>query len=503
MNKKEQQAQRAKQEDVVLNKVLWWIVGAVVLEALLLLLNKVYANYTVEQIELAKSLRDVFSVLMIALPICFVVLLIWAVAARKSGKFTRLSSVLAGVMLALAVCAVVIRVFDESGIRLLYVAVPAVAVLALIYYLYQREFFFAAVLSALGLLGVKVVPYHFGFPAIAYGYAVVLGVALVGAVVVFRVMQAAGGKLRLKGNWVEVLPKSAKGEPETPAATAEPSSTRLVAPVPYGGAGESSAAAPALNWGTVGPQRQTADGGYTYTALPQKPAALPEFGRVDTSWFADAAFLGDSLTAGFCVNEYNIDVGGALVCGYEGISPNTIVNRTTVSSPDRGEEVPLDVLTAAQPAKLYILIGTNALVQPGNDDSFLAYYGKMLDELRTALPNTAFYVQSVLPATQEKIGDTLPGLAPDRLAVINAAIQQLCAERGCYYLDLNAEFADAAGCLMTDFAQPDGVHLTVSGYSRWVSYLCTHLPYSKNNPYQAGSTYYLSEDMKNLLADIP
>ena len=208
MNKKEQQAQRAKQEDVVLNKVLWWIVGAVVLEALLLL-NKVYANYTVEQIELAKSLRDVFSVLMIALPICFVVLLIWAVAARKSGKFTRLSSVLAGVMLALAVCAVVIRVFDESGIRLLYVAVPAVAVLALIYYLYQREFFFAAVLSALGLLGVKVVPYHFGFPAIAYGYAVVLGVALVGAVVVFRVMQAAGGKLRLKGNWVEVLPKSA------------------------------------------------------------------------------------------------------------------------------------------------------------------------------------------------------------------------------------------------------------------------------------------------------
>ena len=144
-----------------------------------------------------------------ALPICFVVLLIWAVVARKSGKFTRLSSVLAGVMLALAVCAVVIRVFDESGIRLLYVAVPAVAVLALIYYLYQREFFFAAVLSALGLLGVKVVPYHFGFPAIAYGYAVVLGVALVGAVVVFRVMQAAEGKLRLKGNWVEVLPKSA------------------------------------------------------------------------------------------------------------------------------------------------------------------------------------------------------------------------------------------------------------------------------------------------------
>ena len=239
------------------------------------------------------------------------------------------------------------------------------------------------------------------------------------------------------------------------------------------------------------------------TVISAAPAALPAFGRVDTSWFADAAFLGDSLTAGFCVNEYNIDVGGALVCGYEGISPNTVVNRAIVTSPDRGEEVPLDVLAAAQPAKLYILIGTNALVQPGNDDSFLAYYGKMLDDLRTALPNTVFYVQSVLPATQEKAADSLPGLAPDRLAVINAAIQQLCAERGCYYLDLSAEFADDAGYLSTEFSQPDGVHLTVSGYSRWVSYLCTHVPYSKDNPYQAGSTYYLSEDMKGLLSDLP
>lgn len=319
------------------------------------------------------------------------------------------------------------------------------------------------------------------------------------------VLGTVGGVLVLSGIITVLLPKSVKGETEAaPLPTADPAGTRLVAPLPYAGAGDSgSQNAQTLNWGTVGPQRQTADTGYTYTALPAKPAALPEFGRVDTSWFADTAFLGDSLTAGFCANEYNIDVGGALICGYEGISPNTVVNRTTVTSPDRGEEVPLDVLAAAQPAKLYILIGTNALVQPGNDDSFLAYYGKMLDDLRTALPDTTFYVQSVLTATQEKVSDSLPGLAPDRLAAINAAIQQLCAERGCYYLDLNAEFADDAGYLQTDFSQPDGVHLTVSGYSKWVNYLCTHVPYSKNNPYQAGSTYYLSDDMKNLLNDIP
>lgn len=85
----------------------------------------------------------------------------------------------------------------------------------------------------------------------------------------------------------------AKGA-DAPLTSDAPANTRLVAPVPYAGSNGSAGTAQALNWGTVGPQRQSADTGYTYTALPAAPAALPEFGRVDTSWFADAAFLGDS-----------------------------------------------------------------------------------------------------------------------------------------------------------------------------------------------------------------
>ena len=312
-----------------------------------------------------------------------------------------------------------------------------------------------------------------------------------------------GGILVLSGIITLILPKSAKGETEEQAPVTAGTS-QLVAPVPYGG----SSAAPdttvqALNWGNVGPQQQTADTGYTYTAVPQQSVQLGECGRVATSWFADAAFLGDSLTAGFCANEYNIDVGGALICGYRSISPNTIVNRTTVNNPDRGEEVAMDVLAANQPAKLYILLGTNALVQTGNEDSFINYYARMLDDLRAALPNTTFYVQSILCATQETVNDDAPGLSPEHLGPINQQIKSLCEERGMYFLDLNAEFSDENGYLLTDYAQPDGIHLTVSGYSKWVSYLCTHTPYSKDNPYQAGSTYYLSDETKALLADLP
>ena len=94
-------------------------------------------------------------------------------------------------------------------------------------------------------------------------------------------------------------------------------------------------------------------------------------------------------------------------------------------------------------------------------------------------------------------------LSPDHIGPINQQIKALCEERGLYYLDLNAEFSDENGYLLTDYAQPDGIHLTVSGYNKWVSYLCTHTPYSKNNPYQPGSTYYLSEEMQSQLADLP
>lgn len=108
MNKKEQNAQRAREEDIVLTKVLWWILGAVVLEALLLLVNKFYVNYTGEQAGVAVALLGMFQVLAIVLPICFVLLLIWTLMAWKNGKPYGLPGVLTKIMLALAVCVVLI-----------------------------------------------------------------------------------------------------------------------------------------------------------------------------------------------------------------------------------------------------------------------------------------------------------------------------------------------------------------------------------------------------------
>lgn len=310
----------------------------------------------------------------------------------------------------------------------------------------------------------------------------------------------AAGILLLAGVITLLLPSN-KAVENVPVGTEQTAQAgRLVAPVPYADSDGSGNGGPSIDWGTIGPVQQAET--YTYTAAPQAPDMVPEFGRVSTDWFSDAAFLGDSLTAG--IAYYDINVGGALVLGYEGTSPNQIVNRTALknTNEDDAEQVPLDILAEQQPTKLYLLIGTNALAGLGNDEGFLAYYGKLLDELQSTLPNSMIFVQSILNVRPEAL-DQAPGLTPERVGSMNDKIKEMCKERGFYYLNLTEAFTGEDGYLTADYAQNDGIHLTVAGYSHWMDYLCTHVPYNKNNPYQQGSTYYLSDELRQLIADLP
>ena len=213
----------------------------------------------------------------------------------------------------------------------------------------------------------------------------------------------------------------------------------------------------------------------------------PSCGQVDLSYFSDAALLGDSLTVGF--SDYSINLGGALICGYTGVGPDAIVNRSAVKSSVRGSEVAMDVLTAAQPKKLYILLGTNTLTTLGAADRFLAYYGQMLDQLRQALPGCVIYVQSIPPVRPQAAAEK-PGLASDVLRSVNEQLAKLAADKGCVYLDLWETFADENGNLKEMLAAPDGVHFSAgNGYGAWVTYLRNHAKYSASNSWTMGSAY--------------
>ena len=220
--------------------------------------------------------------------------------------------------------------------------------------------------------------------------------------------------------------EAAPAVPDTlPSGTVE----GILAPLPMQ-PGEGGAAAEVLDFG---PARQS-PGAYTVRAYDSSVIRQPATGQVDLSYFADAAFLGDSLTVGF--TDYDINLGGALICGYIGAGPDTIVNRMTVNHMTRGDEIALDVLAAAQPKKLYILLGTNTLTTAGAEDRFLTYYGAMLDTLRETLgQDCVIYVQSIPPVRPEAAAER-PGLTSGNLRNVNEQLAKLADSNGCVYLDL-------------------------------------------------------------------
>ena len=309
---------------------------------------------------------------------------------------------------------------------------------------------------------------------------------------------AVSGRLRFLGAVIAILLVSyaitailengAEGADDTPSTNAGGIAENILAPLPMQGEADSSSAAPdAVTLEAFGPAKQTA-GAYTVKAYDASVIRQPSCGQVDLSYFADAAFLGDSLTVGF--SDYQINLGGALICGYTGVGPDAIVNRSAVKSPTRGQEVALDVLAAAQPRKLYILLGTNTLTTLGASDRFLAYYGQMLDLLRQTLGDgCTIYVQSI-PPVRPTVAAEKPGLATDVLRGVNEQLAQMAASKGCVYLDLWEALADGEGNLKEMLAAPDGVHLSAgNGYGAWVTYLRNHAKYSADNSWTMGSVY--------------
>ena len=209
MDKRDKAAERARQEDAILNRVLIWIAGSVVLEALLLLLNRYYVEYTMDEVFIAKGIYDATGILSFVLPIGFIAALIWWVNTRRRHGSTLAPQVTTTVLALFSVCAILTHFFVEAGVKALCVAVPCIAVLALVYYLYQREFFVVMVTAAAGLLGLWMLSKRQGHTSLLYAYLIVELVVLVAAILMTRKLQCDRGFLRFKSGAVQCLPGNA------------------------------------------------------------------------------------------------------------------------------------------------------------------------------------------------------------------------------------------------------------------------------------------------------
>jgi len=156
---KKQREERRRQEDIALQRGLLWVAGAIVLEALLVLVNRYYINYYTNEINIALAFDRTLRFLRIAAPVAAVLALGWTLWQLKEKKKFALPLILAIAFAAVSVCIHVAVKFQGPGMSMLFWLVVAWAVLALVYYIYQREFFLAASACGMSVLALWFVRY--------------------------------------------------------------------------------------------------------------------------------------------------------------------------------------------------------------------------------------------------------------------------------------------------------------------------------------------------------
>lgn len=245
-----------------------------------------------------------------------------------------------------------------------------------------------------------------------------------------------------------------------------------------------------VQFASMGPAQQAE--GWAYTGLDYEKICLPACGRVDNTYFSTALFLGDSVTEGLGLYENPVK-GVATVRGYRGATPGDVVNRVVMTDFNTNEQsVPLDVVAQTAPRSIYLMFGANALAtrdDEATENSFIAYYGQMIDSIREAAPEADIYVQTMTPVAADY---SSTGIYKERIRRVNEKLAAMALEKGVYFVDVYSALADENGDLRAEYSS-DGLHMVAAGYKAWVDCLAGHVAYSPDNPYVMGSEYYIAK----------
>lgn len=238
---------------------------------------------------------------------------------------------------------------------------------------------------------------------------------------------------------------------------------------------ESSAPAATVEATLPGPTTQ--EGG-VYT-----PGAVAESGKVDASYFDDAAFVGDSVSLKL---SYYAAATGALgnaqffTAGSLGAANSLwVVSDESVHPSYQGTKMLVeDCVAYSGASKVYIMLGMNDIGLYGIEDT-ITNYEELINRIKTKSPDVQIIVQSMTPmtATSPISGEDLNN---DNIKIYNSRLSELCEKNGWNFVDVASVMYDADGIsLNPDFcSDPEvmGLHFTEAGCAEWIEYLSTHTP---------------------------
>ncbi|MGN0597023.1 MAG: GDSL-type esterase/lipase family protein [Ruminiclostridium sp.] len=184
---------------------------------------------------------------------------------------------------------------------------------------------------------------------------------------------------------------------------------------------------------------------------------------VDTDYFADDLFIGDSISTGLTGYGY---LPTSNVFAQIGLNPESVLTKEvdgyTVSSK----------VAEKQPKRTYIMLGSNGI--GFLDASYMVDKMKeLLAVIEEACPTTQIVIISITPVTAAHEANS-----PENMTNINAyneMLKQLASDGGYKFIDLCSQFKDESGYFSSAYAEADGLHFLGSAYVAMLNYIKSEL----------------------------
>ena len=135
-----------------------------------------------------------------------------------------------------------------------------------------------------------------------------------------------------------------------------------------------------------------------------------------------------------------------------------------------------EAIERAKPEILVLCFGVNGLnTFDKNEELYRVAYGRLIDAVHEASPNTVVLLQTVYPVASNQ--DTFSQGARAVNAVIdrlNQSLVTIAEQHNAYVVDTASVLKDERGMLKNEYQNGDGLHLETVAYEQILMYLRTH-----------------------------
>lgn len=176
-------------------------------------------------------------------------------------------------------------------------------------------------------------------------------------------------------------------------------------------------------------------------------------------YFSDTLFIGDSITTGFSGYGY---ISEANVAAKVGLNPSSALTKE-IQMADGSSRTVAAQAAAAQPSKVYIMLGSNG-IQWLTNRSMLDSVSELASEITSSDPNCSVFLLSIPPVT-EKYNTETEGDIMSRINDYNNELKNIAASAGCTYVDITTPLEDSSGYFDESLAESDGIHFKGRSYT--------------------------------------